>query len=220
MFKNTNQKRMAGVFLILVVVSILASLTIAVKYGITLNANELEQTLHNVAHNIGAHILELIFDVLSSVFLIIFAVLFYGILRRDTVALIVSTFFIISGVIMIIHNMGNFAVTWIAKEFVQAGNTEVYALKASAYATLLTAKWGVTLASVFLIIGIFICAYHIIKDSKFIGWFGVLSGSLGIPAIMLVWYGTHFEMISYLLWLPVLVWKVILGIWLIKLQIT
>lgn len=35
---------------------------------------------------------------------------------------------------MVIHNMGNFAVTWIAKDYLLAADTEAAVLKAAAYA--------------------------------------------------------------------------------------
>ncbi len=117
---------------------------------------------------------------------------------------------------MVIHNMGNFAVTWIAKDYLLAADTEAAVFKAAAYAILLTAKWGVTLASFFFILGVIIYSSVIQKGSKFVGWFGIIAGTLSIPAMVVGWLGPQYEMLSYRLWGPMLIWQITFGVWLIS----
>lgn len=211
-----NKKKLTGILWILVVVTVFAALAITLKYDITLNTGDMEKTLQNVAAFPIPHIIELFFDVLSNILLMIVGVLLYFIFNKHIEALFASISFIIGGIIMVVHNMGNFAVTWIARDYVLATGAEAAALKASAYAILLTAKWGVTLSALFFVLGVIIYSSIIKKSSKFVGWFGVIAGLLAIPAMIVAWLGPQFEILSYRLWGPMLIWQITFGIWLIR----
>ena len=211
-----DEKKLTGILWILVVVTVFTSLAITLQYDITLNVGDMEKTLQNVAKFPIPHIIDLVFDVISNTLLIIVGVLLYFVFKKETKALFGSLWFIIGGSIMVIHNMGNFAVTWIARDYVLATGAEAAALKASAYATLLTAKWGVSLASFFFVLGVIIYSSIIIKSSKFVGWFGIIAGLLALPALMVVWISPEFEMLSYRLYGPMLIWQITFGLWLMR----
>ena len=211
-----KQKRLTGILWILVVITVFSALAITLVYDITLNTGDMDKTLQNVAKFPLQHIIELTFDVLSNIFLMVVAVLLYFLFNKDIKALFASLSFIISGTIMVVHNMGNFAVTWIAKDYILATSQEAIALKASAYAILLTAKWGVTLASIFFVFGAIMYSINVLKSSKILGWFGIISGVLAIPAMIVGWLGPQFELLSYRLWGPMLIWQITFGVWLIR----
>ena len=211
-----NEKKLTGILWILVVVTVFTSLAITLQYDITLNVGDMEKTLQNVAKFPIPHIIDLVFDVISNTLLIIVGVLLYFIFKKETKALFGSLWFIIGGSIMVIHNMGNFAVTWIARDYVLAAGAEAAALKASAYATLLTAKWGVSLASFFFVLGVIVYSSMIIKSSKFVGWFGIIAGLLALPALIVAWISPEFEMLSYRLYGPMLIWQITFGLWLMR----
>ena len=209
-------KKLTGVLWILVVLTVFGALAITIIYDITLNTGDMEKTLVNVAEYPIAHIIELFLDVLSNIILIMVGVLLYYVFNKNRIALLGSIWFIICGIIMVIHNMGNFAVTWIARDYVVANGAEAVGLKTSAYAILLTAKWGVTLSSLFFVFGVITYCLIIIRNSKLMGWFGIFSGTIAIPAMILVWIGPQFEMLSYRLWAPMLLWQIFFGLWLIR----
>ncbi len=209
-------KKRAGFFLITTVVTILISLIITLKFEITLNTYDIDKTLYQISKHNTAHFLELTFDVLSSISLITFATLLYLYSQKDKTLFISMIFFIVSGTIMVIHDMGNFAVTWVANTYSTSKPAETYALQASAFSLLLTAKWGVTLASLMLIPGNFLCIFSIEKNTKFIKWFGIFAGIAGLPALVLVWLGENYEPVSYGLWLPILLWQLTFGILLFR----
>ena len=211
-----DRKRLTGILWILVVITVFAALAITLIYDITLNTGDMEKTLQNVARFPIPHIIELLFDVISNIVLINVGVLLYFIFKKETRAFFGSLWFIIGGSIMVIHNMGNFAVTWIAKDYLLAAGAEAALLKVSAYAVLLTAKWGVTLASLFFIFGVIIYSSMIQKESKFVGWFGIIAGTLAIPAMIVGWLGPQYEMLSYRLWGPMLIWQITFGVWLMS----
>ncbi|MDN5202289.1 DUF4386 family protein [Fulvivirgaceae bacterium BMA10] len=213
---NINKKRFTGVLWILVVATILISLVITLKYDITLNIENVENTLQNVAIFPTPHVLELLFDTASSILLIVVGVALFILFKRKTTALLGSVWLVIAAIIMVVHNMGNFAITRIASEYVAAQGSLETSLKTSALTTLLIAKWGVTLASCFMILGVVTYSSLISKSSRSVGWFGIIAGCFGIPALMVGWMNTQWEMLGFGLWGPMLLWQSIFGIWLIN----
>ncbi len=211
-----NQKKLTGILWLLVVVTVFTALIITLVYDITLNPGDMENTLQNVAKHSTPHIIELIFDTLSDVLLITTSVLLYKLFNKNTKALIGSVWIGVGGIILAAHNMGNFAVTWMAKKYVLATGAEAVALKTSAYSVLLAAKWGVTIGSFFFVLGVLMYSVLILKSSKLMGWFGIIAGILALPAMAVGWVSPALEMLSYRLYMPMLIWQVAFGIWLIR----
>ncbi|MBN1117414.1 MAG: DUF4386 family protein [Bacteroidales bacterium] len=212
--KNLN--KLSGLLLIGYVIFIFIALIISIKFNITLFTSDINESLIKINLNSTAHITELIFDTTSSILLITASLLLSILFKKKTIALIASLWLIIGGIILAIHNMGNFALTWVAKEYVNSSPFNVETLKTSAFSMLLTAKWGVTIGSFFIIIGTILYNLSILKLSKPIGWFGIFAGLLALISLPLVWVDTKYEMLSYNLYLPMILWQIIFGIWLIR----
>lgn len=210
--------RLSGILWILIVLTVLIALITTIRYDITLNPGDMENTLQNVAKFPVPHIIELIFDVLSDVMIITVAGLLYILFNKNhkLKAHIGSLWLAAGGIILAAHNMGNFAVTWIAKEYVLATGAHAVALKAAAFSMLLTAKWGVTIGSFLFVLGILMYSIIITKSSRFVGWFGIVGSILAFPAMAMLWISTRLEMLSYQLYLPMMIWQIIFGIWLIR----
>jgi hypothetical protein len=56
----------------------------------------------------------------------------------------------------------------------------------------------------------------ILKLSKLIGWFGIFTGLLALISLPLVWVDIKYEMLSYNLYFPMIIWQIIFGIWLVR----
>lgn len=216
--KQTSLFRLSGILWILIVLTVLTALIITIIYDITLNPGDMEKTLQYVSKFPTQHIIELIFDVLSDAMIIIVAGLLYVLFNKDhkLKALIGSLWLAAGGIILAAHDMGNFAVTWVAKDYVLSTGSEAVALKATAFSMILTAKWGVTIGSFLFVLGILMYSIVVTKSSRFVGWFGIISGVLAFPAMAMLWINPQLEMLSYQLYLPMMIWQIVFGIWLIR----
>ena len=134
-----NIYRLSGVLWLFSVITVFIALIIVLRFDIGLNPSELSseqmgQTLTKVAENSTAHIIELIFDELSDAAIILLApLLFLGLGRYNkTTALVGSACLLVGGTILAAHNMGNFALTWIAKDYIMAEGPPAEMLRISA----------------------------------------------------------------------------------------
>jgi len=218
-----NVNRLSGILWLISVIAVLISLIIVLRFDIALNPSELNsdvmgKTLQNVTKSSTAHIIELVFDELSDIAIVVLAALLYlGFSKQSRAgALAGSACLLAGGIILAAHNMGNFALTWIAKDYVLATGTKALALEVAASSMLLTAKWGVAIGSFFFVLGVLIYSVIVTQLSKSVGWLGVIGSILAFIAIPIGWLGPQLQMISVSLYLPLIIWEVTFGIWLIR----
>ncbi len=214
--------RVSGILMLFSVITVFIALIITLQFDIALNPSELGsevmgKTLQNVAKFSKAHIAELIFDELSD-FAIVLAALLYIVFRNynRAGALAGSVCFLAGGIIMAAHNMGNFALTRIANDYVVATGAQAATLEIAANAMLLTAKSGVPIGSSFIVLGVLLYNIVVTQVSRFIGWFGIIGSILAFIAIPLGWISPQLEMISISLYFPMMIWEILFGIWLIS----
>ncbi|MBT3396483.1 MAG: DUF4386 family protein [Alphaproteobacteria bacterium] len=206
--------RLCGVLWILVVVTVATALAITLVYDITLNPDDIEKALQRVALHPLAHVTELVFDTLSDVLLLTVAALLYVVFGRRLGPMLGSLWFVAAAILLAAHNMGNFAFTWIAGKHAAAADPA--ALEAVAYAVLVVAKWGVTIGSFFFVLGVAVYSAISFPSSKFIGGLGFVAVALAIPAMALPWINPNLEILGYQLYLPMLIWQISFGIWLLR----
>ena len=216
-------KKVSGILILFSVITVFIALIITLQFDIALNPSELGseimgKTLQNVAKFSKAHVTELIFDELSDFAIVAFAALLYIVFSKynRAAALVGSVCFLAGGIIMAAHNMGNFALTRIANDYVAATGTKADTLEVAASAVLLTAKSGVPIGSAFIVLGVLLYGIVVTRVSKFVGWFGIIGGILALIAIPIGWISPQLEMMSIRLYFPMMIWEILFGIWLIS----
>jgi hypothetical protein len=212
-----------GLFWLSSVVAIVAALVVALRSDVALEqsalrADHIANTLTKVAASSQAHLAELVLDELSYVFIILLAPLMNAAFLRSPRVLFVvgSAMLLAGGVILAQHNAGNFCVTWMAWDHARASGLRAAAMEAAASATLLTAKWGVSLGSFFFVAGVGLYGAALRKMSPALGWSGVFASLAGLTAIPAAWCGPDLEKVSTLLYAPVLLWEIALGVALLR----
>jgi len=210
-----NPRILAGILWLTSVVAALIALVIVIVFDVSTLNPEVETTLRKIAQNSGAHIVELLFDILSGIALVAAAAPLYVIFSQydRTLALMGSYLFVGYGIIVAVHDMENLALTWVAEAFVEASATEATALALIGQSLILTAKWGVSIFVVFILLGAFVYSYLLVANqlSKLVGWFGVIAGVLGLVAVPLQLIDPTLEEIGFLLFLPFLIWQFVFG---------
>lgn len=215
--------KITGWLWIVSVISVFIAIIIVLRYNIALNPSEIGSemmatTLSQIAMHSGAHIIELVFDELSDLALILLSPLLYLGLNKynKALALLGSVSFVVGGTILAAHNMGNFALTWLAKDFVMATGAAAISLQSASAAILLTAKWGVAIGSIFFVSGILFYSLLVKEMSSPLGWFGIVASILAYIAIPLSWASPALEEVSMNLFMPMIIWETAFGIWLIR----
>lgn len=214
-----NSFRSSGVLMLVVVSTSLVSGILAGIYGVELNAFDVETTLANVGSNSGEHVLGLIVETVSSIVTVALAGVLYLAFKdlNRVQAIIGSLWLSASGIIIAVHDLGNFALAWIAGDYAIAAGSQQLAIASIARSMLLTGKWGVTVGSTFLLLGIF--AYSLILISRFsksIGWFGIVASALGFFAAWIGWIDPSLQYVGFALFLPLIIWEFTFGIWLLR----
>jgi hypothetical protein len=217
---DKKNHQMAGTLWLVAVLTVFISLIISLQYDITLNSADIEKTLVNVQASITAHIVELLLDELSFFALIAVAAPLYIIFRRYDTTLALMGAFLLSagGIVGVVHDMGNFAVTQLADVYVASASTEEAAIKAATLATIITAKWGVNIGAVLIALGSIIFNYLIVFQgvgAKWLGRFGLIANTLVFAAVPIA-LSPKLEQVSYALYLPFMAWQVMFGIWLLR----
>jgi hypothetical protein len=220
---NRALYKLCGVLWLVAVVSVWVAVVIVIRFDIALNPSELDsevlgKTLTRVAEFSWAHILELVFDEISDLAIIILAPLLYLGLHQlnRPVALVGSVCLLAGGIILAAHNMGNFAVTWVAKEYALGAGENAVTLLTSARTVLLTAKWGVAIGSAFFVLGVLMYSLLVRRVSRLVGWLGIAASVLAFVAIPLGWVSPELEALSMNLYVPLMIWEITFGIVLLK----
>ena len=215
-----NSSKVSGLLLIVSVVTVFVALIITLANNITLMDREIGQTLMNVNANELAHIVELGFDVVSSLALIVAAVTLFLSLQAFGVTLAAagSALLAAGGTILVVHDMGNFALTWVAREYAAAPGANSAALESLARAMVITAKWGVTLGAIHIVLGVL--AYSVLlltsNRARILGFLGILGSILALIATVPAWIDPAWEQLGYSLFFPFMIWEIAFGIWLLR----
>lgn len=225
--KPFHLQRLSGVLWIVAVVSVIASLAIVLSYDITLNANDIVKQLHNVNAYAGAHTLELLFDEVSFIAMVAVAAPLFIIFSsyNKGLALLGSLLLAAGATVGAVHDMGNFALTSLAADYVNATATQAATLEAIARSTLITAKWGVNIAATFIVL--FTLVYSLILMSeralpRLLGAAGVVASVLGLASVSIAVVAgmgessPMLEQLGYALYLPLMLWQLTFGIWLLR----
>ncbi len=103
---------------------------------------ETAETLRNVAEQSGRHTADIVFDLLSYIAMVLLAGALYQAFspHNRTLALLGTLGLATAGTILAVHDMVNFALTSVAKDFVAASGAEALALQAVGGSMIITAK--------------------------------------------------------------------------------
>ncbi len=217
--EEENVIKLSGFLMLVVAITALASGVLAGMYGVELNAHDVETTLANVDKYPTQHIVGLIVEVVSFIATVALAgTLYLGFKSFNKVqAMIGSLWLSASGIVLAVHDMGNFGLPWIARDYAVTTGAHKLAIAAVARSMLLTGKWGVTIGSTFLVLGIFTyCVILISKLSKSVGWFGIVASVLALIAAWIGWFNPSLQYVGFALFVPMLLWELIFGIWLVR----
>lgn len=201
-----------GATIILYFVTLFTSLGLTLRYGIELIPDEIQKQLINVTKYMTIHNLELVLDITSSIMLILFIVLFmYNNFSKHPLLGLVSLSLIISGaLVLIVHDMGNFAFGDLAILYSETSDPqETAVISRIAQSVLYTAKAGVAMGSALITIGFLALATFILAiGKKVLGIAGVLTGIIAIVAVV-----TPNDQLAYGLYMPFMIWQLVLGIY-------
>ena len=215
-----NLSRVSGALWIFSVVTVFIALIITIANNITLMDKDIVQTLRNINANELAHILELVFDVVSSTTLIVVAVTTFLVLKTSgiTAAAIGSILLAVGGTILVVHDMGNFALTWLAREYAVAPAANAPALESMGRAMIYTAKWGVTLGAIHIVMGVLFYSVLLYASnlSRMLGILGIISSILALIATVPAWINPAWEQLGYNLFFPFMIWEIAFAVWLLR----
>ena len=71
------------------------------------------------------------------------------------------------------------------------------------------------IGSAFFVLGVLFYSITVRHLSKIIAWLGILATALSFVAIPLGWIDPELEAISVYIYMPLLIWEITIGIWLI-----
>jgi hypothetical protein len=218
---NAKASRVAGLFLLASVILVWIALAIVMVGDVEISVSDSERALQQLTTGMSFHITELVFDVLSGFALIGFGAMLYLVLesRARTAALLSAVFIGVSGLIIAVHDMGNFSVAFLVRDWDATGEGARLALAAAVRSQLLTAKWGVTISSAALIVGMVILNGLFVRKPELptvLGIVGLVAAVCATVAMVPAWINAELMQLGYLLYLPMLVWQIWLGIVLIR----
>lgn len=210
-----NPRILAGILWLISVFAVIISIVIVIVFDFSLLDPEVETTLRKVAQNPAAHIIELLFDILSGLALLAAAAPLYVVFSKynKALSLIGSYLFVGGGIIIAVHDMENLALTWVADAFVQADAVEATTLVLIGQSMILTGKWGVSIFTVFIMLGVIIYSYLLVANqlSKLVGGLGIIAGVFGLIGVFPPLIDPSLEVIGFLLFLPYLIWQFVFG---------
>ncbi len=116
---NAKASRVAGLFLLASVVLVWIALIIVMVGDVEISISDSERAFQQLTAGMSFHITELVFDVLSGFALIGFGAMLYLVLesRARAAALLSAVFIGVSGLIIAIHDMGNFSVAFLVRDW-------------------------------------------------------------------------------------------------------
>lgn len=218
---NAQYAQLSGKFLLASILSVITCLGLIIPHNLALDPVNISSTFEAINQHSEFHILELVFDEITNVLTILMAGFLFLAYRNTGPgrSLAASLLIVSGGIVMLIHDMGNFAITWIAKLHENASMVEQLILQKIGYSVILTAKWGVTIGAICIVIGILIYIMLWISTgamSKKLGYIGILCGILAIGSMLPYWIDFSLESMGYNLYFPFMIWEIATGIWLVR----
>ena len=218
---NLQNAKLSGMLLLASILSLVICLALIIPHNLALDPINISSTFDAINQYRGFHILELVFDEITNVLTILMAGVLFLAFRKTGPSRSLSASLMIAsgGIVMLIHDMGNFAVTWVAKVHESAGISEQLILQKIGYSLILTAKWGVTIGAACIVAGILIYILLWISAEampKALGYLGILCGFLAFGSLVPYWIDFSLESLGYNLYFPFMIWEIVAGIWLVR----
>ncbi len=215
--------KLSGMLWLGSIASVIICLAFVIPTNLSLNPDDISTTFFAINKYTGFHILELVFDEISNIMTLLLAGSLFLTFRRmnPATSLIASLLIGCGSIVMVVHDMGNFALTWIARAHASAGAIEQLMLKKIGYAMILTAKWGVTIGANCIVFGVLIYIFLWISNQvlpKALGYSGVLCIVLAISASIPYWIDFSLESLGYNLYFPFLIWEISIAVWLLRIR--
>jgi hypothetical protein len=134
-----------------------------------------------------------------------------------------SLFLAGGGVLAAGRGLALFALYGLAESIAGTGTgspagSEGAALAAAARAFAYAARWGSFSFTLFLVAGV-ICYCGLLifrKLGPFYGWYGLAAAVLALIGAVPVWMSPRFQGVGFALYLPLISWQILFGIWLFK----
>jgi hypothetical protein len=215
--------KLSGILLLGSIVSVFICLAFVIPNNLTLNPLDMSATYFNINQHPALHILELVFDEISNIMtLLLTGSLFLAFHRINSrISLIASLLIGCGSMVMVVHDMGNFAITWIAKAYGSAGGVEKVVLEQIGSSMIITAKWGVVIGASCIILGILFYNFLWITHKvipKVLGYLGILCSVLAILAMIPYWLDFSLEELGYNLYFPFMIWEIVIAILFIRIK--
>ncbi len=210
--------RLSGILWLASIAGVIIALILIIPNNLILNPDDISTTFITINKHPGLHILELVFDEFSNIMTLLLAgSLFLAFHKLNRPIVLMASMLIGCGsIVMVIHDMGNFALTWIAGAYETSGVVERLMLEKIGFTIILTAKWGVTIGANCIVSGVLM--YNLLWISKqgipkVLGYSGVFCTGLAIFASIPYWLDFSLESLGYNLYFPFLIWQIAMGLW-------
>ena len=198
--------------------SVWLSLGVVVGFDVSPSASDVGAALDRIAARPGAHVVELLLDTMSGLSLVVAAVPIHRVLGRLKPAGVMTgaTLIAASGLLQAAHNMENLALTQISSAYVATSGSERQAWLITGEAAILTARWGVSIFSATLLVGVLILAQVVWERTRAraLGAAGMVTTVVGLVAVVVTRISADYESVGYALVVPFLAWQIWFGIWL------
>ena len=218
---NVQNAKLSGMLLLASILSVVICLALIIPHNLALDPINISSTFDTINQYSRFHILELVFDEITNILTILMAGALFLAFRDTGPSRSLSASLLIAsgGIVMLIHDMGNFAITWLAKMHESAGSSEQLILQKIGYSVILTAKWGVTIGAACIVAGVLIYIMLWISTktmSKALGYLGIFCGILALFSFVPYWIDFSLESLGYNLYFPFMIWEIVAGIWLVR----
>ena len=218
---NIQNAKLSGILLLGSVLCVVICLALIIPHNLALDPINISSTFNAINQYSEFHILELVFDEITNVLTILMAGILFLAFKNTGPSRSLSASLLIAsgGIVMLIHDMGNFAVTWVAKVHESVSISEQLILQKIGYSMILTAKWGVTIGAACIVTGILIYILLWISTElmpKALGYLGILCGILALGSFVPYWIDFSLESMGYNLYFTFMIWEIAAGIWLVR----
>ena len=215
--------KLSGILWLGSIVSVICSLALVIPNNLALNPLDMAGTFSAINQHPQLHILELVFDEISNLLTLLLAgSLFLGFRRISPTSALMASLLIATGaIVLIIHDMDNFTITWIAESYKNSGATDKLILEKIGYSMILSAKWGVTIGANCIVLGVLLYVFLWTRKQvipKILGYVGVFCCLVAILASIPYWFDFSLEELGYNLYFPFMIWEIIIGIWFFRLN--
>ncbi|MGY5873799.1 MAG: DUF4386 domain-containing protein [Candidatus Thorarchaeota archaeon] len=142
-----------------------------------------------------------------------------------SLALIGTLWRVVEGIILALNELVNSVLLIVAQDFVSASGTEAVALETLGHTLLITEQWSYGIGMAFFALGSLLFGIlFVIKQAvpRTLAWLGVVASLIAVAetwlglAIPTLLFGASSNPLLLVLFLPIMIYEVILGIWLLR----